>query len=150
MKKIILTLIAVTALACASSFAQARDAFGVRLGYGSFFDGELSYQKALGNVNRLETDLGINLGDDLFGATFSAIYQWHWFLSEGLGFYIGPGAQVDIFKSHFGIGAGGQIGLDYQFNAPIQISLDVRPMWNFIGHVTGFNYGTALGIRYAF
>ena len=59
-------------------------------------------------------------------------------------------AQADIFNSHFGIGAGGQIGLDYQFNAPIQLSLDVRPMWNFIGHVTGFNYGAALGIRYAF
>lgn len=149
MKKIILTLFAIAALA-GSSLAQTRDAFGVRLGYGSFFNGELSYQKCVGGINRVETDLGIDLDGEHIGATLSAIYQWHWNLSGGLGFYVGPGAQADIFNSHFGIGAGGQIGLDYQFNAPVQLSLDVRPMWNFIGHVTGFNYGAALGIRYAF
>ena len=44
---------------------------------------------------------------------------------------------------------GGQLGFDYQFSAPIQLSLDFRPMWNLFTN-GGFNYGAALGIRYAF
>ena len=79
----------------------------------------------------------------------AAIYQWHWFLAGGFGFFAGPGVQGYIVESHAGLGVGGQLGFDYQFSAPIQLSLDFRPMWNLFSN-TGFNYGAALGIRYAF
>lgn len=152
MKKIIISLIALVALSTAAH-AQYNNALGIRAGYGTAFGAELSYQTYLGNINRVELDLGARLYTDYSALSLAAIYQWHWFLAGGFGFYIGPGAEAFLSDHTFGIGVGGQIGIDYQFNAPFQISLDWRPIYDFVGHVPGdnrFNYGGALGIRYAF
>ena len=149
MKKILITLVALLALTTAAN-AQYSHALGLRGGYGSAFGGELSYQGFLSDINRVELDLGASFGS-YNAISLAAIYQWHWFLAGGFGFYIGPGVEGYLSESHLGVGVGGQVGIDYQFNAPFQISLDVRPMYNFIGKVLGgFNYGAALGIRYAF
>jgi len=46
---------------------------------------------------------------------------------------------------------GGQIGLEYDFSslgAPILLSLDTRPMWDFLGENAGFGWGMALAIRF--
>lgn len=153
-----------------TSFGQVNpNAIGVRLGAGGYGQGgELSYQRGFGEKNRLELDLGWRfgkytdngIGNDYSQIVISGIYHWVWNITEGLNWYVGPGAQLgmwnyksDIYEDGFTIAVGGQIGLEYDFNqhgAPILLSLDSRPMWGFIGPGNGFGYGGALGIRYTF
>jgi len=155
MKKIILSLIALVALTTA---VRAQDnTFGVRLGYGAAFGTELSYQGFISDINRIELDLGARFGKTSgeivypTTASLAAIYQWHWFLVGGLGIYGGPGVQLTVGSQSFGIGLGGQLGLDYQFAAPFQLSLDFRPIYHLIGsYHMSFDPHVALGIRYAF
>ncbi len=144
-------------------------AIGLRggLGWGGY-GGELSYQQGFGEKNRLELDLGWRSYNRNNGnannwryshLAISGIYHWVWNLAEGLNWYIGPGAQLGFYDDYYenesgaGIAIGGQIGLEYDFNQhsiPILISLDARPMWNFIGYYSGFGGGTAFSIRYTF
>lgn len=151
MKKVLLVLVAVMGLAFA---ANAQNNLGVRLGT----DAELSWQKVLGNSNRFELDLGANgfmNWDTYHYFSVTGIYQWHWFLVDKFGWYVGPGAQVSLFQSatgnnYFNVSVGGQVGIDYELPIPLQLSLDVRPMWNFLGTYAGFGWGLCLGIRYMF
>ena len=130
---------------------------GVRLGTGT----ELSYQQNLGGVSRLEFDLGL---DGIFNNNewnffcLTGIYQFHWNIVDKLGWYIGPGATVGFYSwkghsSELGALVGGQLGIDYELPIPLQLSLDVRPMWYLAGpeYVTNrYNIGACLGIRYMF
>ena len=84
------------------------------------------------------------------GPILTTAFHWHWFLAGGFGAYVGPGVTAYLSESHFGLGVGGQLGIDYQFPAPIQLSLDVRPMYGLFGSYVGFHYGASLGLRYAF
>lgn len=130
-------------------------AIGLRLGTGGeFFGGELSYQHGLGAANRLELDLGIGGNSKNNNFYLAGTYQWDWNLTGGLNWFVGPGATIGFQNydndGRFNLALGGQIGLEYDFStlgAPILLSLDTRPMWNFVGH-TGFGWGAALGIRY--
>jgi len=151
MKKIIAIAVSLLAFAAVAS-AQSR-AIGARLGG----DAELSYQYSLGN-NFVEADLGMAFGN-YGGLRVTGIYDFAFELPYNLGFYIGPGAQIGMYGgkddqgnsvSTFGIGLGGQIGVEYHIQAvPLNISIDWRPMWDFIGsHATWSS--AALGIRYAF
>lgn len=159
MKRILISLIALVALTTA---ARAQDnTFGVRAGYGAAFGAELSYQGFISDINRIEIDLGARFGRNYVrdevsvvyptSAALSVIYHWHWFLVGGFGIYVGPGVQATIAGAGFGLGLGGQVGLDYQFDAPFQLSLDFRPMYALVGpyHLSLDNH-VALGIRYAF
>ena len=174
MKKLILSLVAVFAL----SFAvQAQDydfTGGVRAGYGAAFSLEASGQAFVNDINRIELDLGIRFQNHLrtisdydiyyhMGPILSTSYQWHWFLAGGFGFFGGPAVQVSIPQwNNFGLGLGGQLGFDYQFDAPFQIGFDFRPIYNVIGKFKGINVedktrilggfdpGFGLSLRYAF
>lgn len=163
MKKFLLILVAAVALAFGSvQQANAQGALGLRLGGGTFFGGELSYLTSM-DGNRWELDLGFGGGHDWSCLSFTGAYQWDWNIVAGLNWFIGPAGQVNFVFDHnysdFGLGIGGQIGLEYDFNdlgAPIQLSLDARPLCHFwfSGHyatnVCGFGWGAALGIRYTF
>ena len=152
MKKLLLVLIAVMGISFAAN-AQ-NNAIGVRLGT----DAEVSLQLGMGDHNRLELDLGVNgllNWNEYRFFSLTGIYQWHWNIVEGLGWYVGPGAQVSYFQTtagnnYFNVSVGGQIGLDYDFPIPLQLSLDARPMWNFLGNYAGFGWGACFGIRYQF
>ena len=150
MKKVLLIMVAVLGLGFAAS---AQNNLGLRLGSGA----EISWQTALGTNNRLELDLGANglftwNAYRYFGVT--GIYQWHWYLLDKFGWYVGPGAQVSLSQSegsnYFNVALGGQIGLDYELPIPLQLSLDWRPMWNFLGSAHNFDWGVCLGVRYMF
>ena len=89
----------------------------------------------------------------------SGVYQWDWNLTSGLNWYVGPGAALGFYNwddgktssSGLNLGLGGQIGLEFDFNemgAPILLSLDARPMFDFIGYDNGLGWGAALGVRY--
>lgn len=145
---------------CMSYYLNAQvnpHAIGVRFGgNGDVNAVELSYQKGLSELNRLELDLGFG-GNSHHNRIFLAgIYHWDWNITEGLNWYIGPGAAVGFYSyddanDYINVALGGQIGLEYDFNsldAPILLSLDARPMWDFVGDNSGLGWGIALGVRY--
>lgn len=136
-----------------TSAASAQKALGLRVGSGSASGIEVSFQKDLRKMNRLELDLGVESGDnDHSGVTLIGDYQWVWDLSdlsEGFKWYAGAGGGVHIFDN-IGLGFNGQIGIEYTLQEiPLQLSLDTRPGFYF-GGGDGFGYGAALGVRYKF
>ena len=158
MKKLLLVLIAVMGLTFAAN-AQ-NNAIGLRLG-GSYDSNvytpgtELSFQTALG-ANRLEADLGYHFGKGYSFIGLAVIYQLHFDIAAvpNLGWYAGLGGRVDLWTgntSSVALGAVGQLGLDYQFQAvPLQLSLDVRPALYFLPDIHFSPADLALGIRYTF
>ena len=91
------------------------------------------------------------------GVRFTGLYEIHGDINgaKGLRWYIGPGAHIGFYNTKHGdggfIGIDGVIGLDYKFSsAPINISLDWQPSFEF-GDDRGFvgSWG-GLGIRYTF
>ena len=165
MKKLILSLVAVFALNVA---VQAQDydfTVGVRVGYGAAFTTEISAQAFTNDINRLELDLGLRFPDPYtrtvdgetikdkypMGPILTPSYQWHWFLAGGFGFYLGPAVQLSLpYWHHFCMGAGGQVGFDFQFDAPFQFAVDFRPIYNFFGYYKGFDPNVGISLRYAF
>lgn len=148
MKKLLCAAFAVGFLFSLVSAEIPNNAIGLRLGGGHYGGGaEVSYQKAMGSANRLELDVGWGGALDI-----AAIYQWNWNITDGLFWYVGPGAQVVFWDGGVGLGIGGQIGIEYNFNihsVPILLSIDSRPMFGLL-HEGGFGYDGALSIRYTF
>ncbi len=165
MKKILLTLaiiIAGTTLATAQNFSK--NALGIRIGGGNGFGTEISYQRALGGNNRLEIDLGIENDNDFDGFKAVGIYQWVWNIDGGFNWYAGVGGGVgnvsynDDFNrrnnrnnySETFLLFAGQVGIEYNFDIPIQLALDTRPEFYFGDVRDGSGYGIALSVRYTF
>lgn len=91
------------------------------------------------------------------GARFTGLYEIHGNINgaAGLRWYVGPGAHIGFYNSKNGdgafVGIDGVLGLDYKFNAaPINLSLDWQPSFEF-GDGRGWvgSWG-GLGIRYTF
>ena len=152
MKKLFLTVALLIAI---TSFTQAQTmdkAIGIRATNGA----ELSFQNPLSSSTRLEVDLGLYHSGSFF---LTGIHQWVFdlsSLSNGFNWYVGLGPQLGIWdngnnNSDFGLGVAAQIGLEYNFNIPLQLSLDYRPGWMIIPNGAGGMWdGVALGIRYRF
>lgn len=91
------------------------------------------------------------------GMRITGLYEIHGDFNgaPGLKWYIGPGAHIGFYDTKHGdgafVGIDGVLGLDYKFRgAPINMSLDWQPSFEF-GEGRGFygNWG-GLGIRYTF
>jgi len=153
MKKLlfVVALIGLTAVAGAQ---VSSNALGARLYGGDTYSGaELSYQKGLNDRNRLELDASFGFKTDFTRVALVGIYHWDWNIAGGFNWYVGPGASIsfDNFdsNSYVNVGVGGQIGIEYKFrDLPVLISLDSRPMWDFLGDVNRLGWGAALGIRF--
>lgn len=150
-----LVLFFFVAVSTATLFAQSSEkAIGVRFGSG----GEVSYQHPLGATNRIEFDLG--LSPQSFG--LNGIYHWVNDLSdwtEGMAWYYGPGATVGFSNttaqfptSKLALGVVGQIGLEYKFDFPLQLSVDYRPTFYLVRPAGSGGYYTdiCLSARYRF
>ncbi len=161
-KKIAVLFIVVSACFTAKSQVNPH-AIGARIGGGAGYGIEVSYQHGLGNKNRLEFDLGLGGNSDYFRFGFSGMYHWVWNISGGFNWYVGPGAGLSFNSgkdndsgkgnddNYFGLAVGGQIGIEYNFDFPLQLSLDTRPMWDFLAPTDyGFGWGISFGIRYRF
>lgn len=157
MKKILLLSLLALGMQLAISAQVNPNAIGIRLGGDGEINGaELSYQKGLNDINRLELDLGFGYSKFHNRAFLAGIYHWVMDLSGGLNWYIGPGASIGMYRydendQYLNVALGGQIGIEYDFNVsgtPLLLSIDGRPMWDFIGDNAGLGWGAALGIRY--
>lgn len=152
MKKMYLTLALVVSMISVVNAQVEGKAIGLRFGNG----GEISFQTALGEANRLELDLGLNNWDNNYGYSgfgLTGIYQWVWGLDEiapGFKWYAGFGATVGSYKPNgIGVGLAGQIGLEYNFTIPLQISIDYRPAIFIINSHNSYD-DARIAIRYRF
>ncbi|WP_395059440.1 hypothetical protein [Flavobacterium sp.] len=146
-----------------SSQAQSisKNAIGLRLGDNDGFGGEVSYQRKLATNNRLELDLGWRNSNDVDAIKLAALYQWIWNIDGGFNWYAGVGGGAGTWRHDryeindngaFGFVAG-DIGIEYDFDFPLQLSLDFRPEIYFNSDTfreNNFGPDVALGVRYKF
>ena len=155
MKKLVVLLVVITTT-CSIAMAQPR-AIGVRLGYGA----EASYQHSLGD-NMLQADLGLF---GWWGVEGAVTYNWifpinSWQKKGTWNWYAGVGGGGGFSWWGYGfVGAAGMIGVEYNFDFPLQLSVDYRPIIGpsfFYGGGVGFHTmglwagSIALGVRYKF
>ncbi len=165
MKKVLITFALILG---ATAFTQAQtiseNAIGLRIGDGDGLGTEISYQRALGGNNRLEVDLGLETGKRFDAFKLTGVYQWLWNIEGGFNWYAGvggglgsidfdddfPGRDRNDDDSEVFIFAAGQVGIEYDFDFPLILSLDVRPEIYFADYRDDLELDIALGIRYQF
>jgi len=154
-------LIFCTALGNAQEISN--HAIGLRLGDSDGFGAEISYQKSLARYNRLEVNLGWRDSRDFSAFKLTGLYQWVRKIDGNFNWYYGAGGglgSVD-FNDDFNtdddgglfILAAGDIGVEYNFDIPLLLSLDLRPEIGLVGYSgfsNNFDFDIALGIRYQF
>ncbi|NNE75492.1 MAG: hypothetical protein HKN31_00260 [Pricia sp.] len=156
-------------LAAYSVSAQeiSNHALGLRLGDSDGFGAEISYQKQIKRTNRLEFDLGWRDSRYYNAFKLAGLYQWvlpidgsfHWYYGFGGGL-----GNVDFeprlnnnqpFEPDGGlfVFAAGDVGVEYNFDFPLLLSLDFRPEIGIVGYndfSDNFDFDIALGVRYQF
>ena len=170
MKKTIIIIAALLGFALAAS-AQPK-AIGLRSGLLNY---EVSYAHYLDNPHFFEFDLGMSYSTSsgkILGAGFdlTATYNWvfaqpDWTPQGTWAFYAGPGVALGSYyytkrnddgssvdKSSMYLGVVGQVGLEYTFWFPLQLSVDIRPSLHFgaNGANLNFPYIPCFSARYHF
>ena len=162
MKKLLYSLML---LAAFSATAQniSKNALGLRFGSNDGFGAEISYQRKLQKDNRLEFDLGWRNNDNFNFLKGTVLYQWvgnidgdfNWYAGAGGGF--GTWNYNSNYKKNFpnytdgGSFAflAGDIGIEYDFDIPLLISLDFRPEF-VLSNGYGRNYGSDIGLSFRY
>ncbi len=156
MKKLILLGICVFGFGLSSQAQSIADhALGLRLGDNDGFGTEISYQHGLTENNRLELDLGWRSGNSYDAFRLTGLYQWVWNIEGGFNWYVGAGGgigSVDIENgdSEFFALIAGDVGIEYDFDFPLLLSLDFRPEIGFNDYNDDLGFDIALGARYQF
>jgi hypothetical protein len=146
----------------------ANHAIGLRLGDSDGFGAEISYQKSIARYNRAEFNLGWRDSRNFDAFKLSGLYQWVHNIDKGFNWYYGVGGglgSVD-FDGRFNsndepftpdgglfVFAAGNIGVEYNFDFPLLLSLDFRPEVGIVGYddfSDNFDFDIALGVRYQF
>ena len=165
-KLFLLFLFSATASLSAQEIAD--HAIGLRLGDSDGFGAEISYQKSLSRYNRLELDLGWRDHRRYDAIKLAGLYQWIHSIDGDFNWYYGIGAgagsvNFDRVPATLGpayepdggvfVFAAGDIGIEYNFDIPLLISLDFRPEIGVVGYGNfsdRFDFDIALGVRYQF
>ncbi len=174
MKKSVIVALFALVLVAPSAMGQyiSKNAIGVRLEGDDGIGPEISYQRALGDNNRLELDLGFR--DTRFVDAFklTGLYQWVFNIEGGFNWYVGLGAGVgfvdydddwpgrdpfdddDDYETVF-LTLDGDIGIEYSFmelGVPIQLALDLNPEIELINEYYDDDLDLDVGfaIRYQF
>lgn len=136
---------------------------GLRLGDSDGFGAEISYQKSIGRYNRAEFNLGWRDSREFDAFKLAGVYQWVRNIDGGFNWYYGFGGGVgnsdfepvpdrDRDDGLF-VFAAGNLGIEYDFDIPLLISLDMRPEIGLLGFNefdNDFLFDIALGLRYQF
>lgn len=147
MKKILIVFgLLVATIATTKAQGMAENALGLRFSSDDGFGADISYQRKLAPNNRLELNLGMRDTRTNFKAV--GLYQWVCKLEDKFNWYMGVGGGFDSGSAAlFGAGVA---GIEYDFDAPILISLDFRPEVGITGNFGGLNSTFALSARYQF
>lgn len=164
MKKIfILSIIGLSFTVNAQNISK--NALGLRFGDNDGFGAEVSYQRKLQEDKRLEIDLGWRNNDNFNFVKGTGLYQWVWNIDGDFNWYAGAGGGLGSwsyntnYKKNYpnytdgGTFAflAGDIGIEYDFDFPLLVSLDFRPEF-VLSNGFGRNYGSDIGLslRYKF
>ncbi len=148
----------------------SKNALGLRFGQNDGFGAEVSYQRKLQKDNRLEIDLGwrnrnkyYNDFGDGTSIKLTGLYQWVWNIEGDFNWYAGVGGGLGNesydyrFKderyndSNSYAFLAGNIGIEYDFDIPLLVSLDFRPEFYLSKNVrNGYGSDIALSLRYQF
>lgn len=158
MRKLFLSTVAIfTGLLFMNAQDVSENAIGLRLGDSDGFGAEISYQRALGEANRLEVDLGWRSARDYDGFKLTGIYQWVWELDGDFNWYAGAGGGLGSYgfdnsalDDETFVFVAGNVGIEYVFDIPLLLSLDFRPELGFGDFNDDLDFDIALGIRYGF
>ena len=155
MKKYIIYSIFLLATATLSAQSISKNAIGLRIGDNDGFGGEVSYQRYLKENNRLEFDLGFRSSRNVDAFKLVGLYQWVMPIDGGFNWYVGAGAGIGSFDAGDNDGTfaliAGDIGIEYNFEFPLLLSLDIRPELGFNNDFSDdLDLDIALGIRYQF
>jgi hypothetical protein len=138
----VLLLFAATAV---SAQEISDHSIGLRLGDSDGFGAEISYQKSLARYHRLEANFGWRDSRDFDAFKLGGLYQWvHIDFDED--YVVDDDGGLFIF-------AAGDLGIEYNFDFPLLLSLDFRPelgLFGYGGFSNNFDFDIALGIRYQF
>ncbi len=154
MKSIRLTL-SVLAILCAFTASAQNNSSSYKTAVGvKFYPGAITIKHFVKETAALE---GIAYFSNK-GFRITGLYELHYDLLQvdGLKWYVGPGAHVGFYddkyydgNTYFGID--GILGIDYKITgAPLNLSLDWNPSFEFGTNSAGFNSYGGLSIRFAF
>ena len=157
------TVLIVFATASLSAQSIADHSLGLRLGDSDGFGAEISYQKSIGRYNRAEINLGWRDSREFDAFKLAGVYQWVHQLDGNINWYYGVGGGLGSSDFEpvpdrnrddgFFLFAAGNLGIEYDFDIPLLLSLDFRPEIGIIGFDefdNDFLFDIALGIRYQF
>ena len=153
-----------TATMAVSAQQISEHALGLRLGDSDGFGAEISYQKSVSRSNRVEIDLGWRDSRNFDAFKLTGTYQWvepldgnfNWFYGVGGGLGsvdFSAGSNGEVPDGGLFIFGAGVIGIEYNFDIPLLISLDFRPEIGLVGYddfSDNFDFDIALGLRYQF
>jgi hypothetical protein len=138
----------------------SKNAIGVRLGDSDGFGFEANYQRAIGgDNNRLEFGLGIRDNENVSAFKLVGLYEWVWNIDGDFNWYAGPGAGIGqvsvengLFEDDTELFAflAGVVGIEYNFEFPLLLSLDVRPEFGLGNFRDDLDLDVALSVRYQF
>lgn len=169
-----------TLLLCLAFAAEAQPrALGARLGASG---ADISYQNKFSDDQFLSLDMGLDLGYSIrgsLGGKVTGVYEFiwarpRWTKKGSWNIYAGPGIsagyvddrivikageeRANAFSRGYMIAVAGQVGLEYNFEIPLQLSLEVRPLAGL--HISKNHFGfydngllgfaPSLAIRYTF
>lgn len=132
---------------------------GLRFSYNDGVGPEVSYQRLLGDNNRLEVDLGWRQSKHYDTFKLTGLYQWIWNIEGGFYWYAGAGASLGSWRHDYGnrsdsgaiVALDGNIGVEYNFDFPLQVFVDFRPeIYLTDYHDNNFGPDFGLGARFKF
>jgi hypothetical protein len=162
MKKVFFTVLFFTGIFLTAEAQQITDnAIGIRIGDNKGFGTEVNYQRAIGGNNRLEFGLGWRSSRKVDAFKLTGIYQWVWNIEGGFNWYAGVGGGAGSVsydrrefpereRSYGFAFVAGDVGIEYNFDIPLLISLDFRPEIGFGEFRDDLGFDIGLGLRYQF
>ncbi len=125
----------------------SKDVLGIKLSNSDGLFKEFSWQHKLEDTKRIE----IGLGFDAHSTSISGIYQWVKPLKGDFNWYLGAGPMVNKVVHNYSLFAVGNVGIEYDFKFPLQLSIDIRPSVELLGDFLDYkNTPLSLGARYRF
>lgn len=158
MKKIVLAFLILFCLVSVSNAQDYKTGIGLRGGF--------EYGLTIKHFTREKSAMEFILASRWRGFEITGLYEVHnqAFDVERLKWFVGFGAHVGFFNGNYTyrywgtqgsnytvVGIDGILGLEYSFTeVPINLSLDWKPAFNFVGYSGFWADGGALSIRYIF
>lgn len=149
-KKLLMIAVFFLSVGLTTSNAQSVGELGIRWGDATGGDVSVDGIVGLGEFSRIHANVsfGGNGGTD-FGIDALWDFIYRPLSGEAFNWYAGAGPFVG-FGDVFSLGIAGELGLQYNFNIPLSLSLDWRPGFRLVED-TDFNAGGfGINLRYVF